>query len=97
MAKLYTDKDVTVAVAPEKLPNNYDELSKEDKEKVKKSVKESKDFILRGQKRIMEKVKEIRHIGAYFIMKLEKQIFRQSKILFPAFIWSYTCKYVIPP
>ena len=41
------------------LPDNFNILSKEEKNKAKNHVKESKDFITKGQKRVMLKVKEI--------------------------------------
>ena len=62
MAKIYADDDVSLfgPVASIALPDNFDILSKEEKNKAKNRVKESKDLITKGQKRVMEKVKEIR-------------------------------------
>ena len=61
MAKLYED-DVALfgPVTGIPLPENFDRLNEEEKTKAKNRVKESKDLITKGQKRVMEKVKEIR-------------------------------------
>ena len=40
------------------LPDNFDILSKKEKNKAKSHVKESKDLITKDQKRVIEKVKE---------------------------------------
>ena len=62
MAKIYLDKDVTLfgPVTSPSLPEDFKDLSKEEQKKSKKLVKESTDLINRGNKRVMEKVKEIR-------------------------------------
>ena len=61
-AKIYADDNISLfgPVASIALPDNFDILSKEEKNKAKNCVKESKDLITKGQKRVMEKVKEIR-------------------------------------
>ena len=61
MARIYAD-DVSLfgPVTSIALPDNFDILSKEEKNKAKSRVKESKDLITKGQRRVMEKVKEIR-------------------------------------
>ena len=65
MARIYADDDVPLfgPVTSIALPDNFNILSKEEKNKAKNRVKELKDLITKGQKRVMEKVKEIRHLG----------------------------------
>ena len=62
MAMLFEEEDVSLfgPVAPVALPGNFEDLTGVEREKAKKSVKDAKDLITRGQKRMMEKVKEIR-------------------------------------
>lgn len=62
MAKIYVDDNASPfgPVASIVLPDNFNILSKEEKNKAKNRVKESKDLITKGQKRVMEKVKENR-------------------------------------
>ena len=61
MAKLHIDEEFMFGpVVASHLPDDYDTLSEEDKAKAKKRVKDSRDMITKGQKRVMEKVKEIR-------------------------------------
>ena len=61
MAGIYAD-DVSLfgPVTSIALPDNFDILLKEEKNKAKSRVKESKDLITKGQRRVMEKVKVIR-------------------------------------
>ena len=61
MARIYAD-DVSLfgPVTSIALPDNFDILSKKEKNKAKSRVKESKDLITKGQRRVMEKMKEIR-------------------------------------
>ena len=47
-------------VNPINMPHNFEVLSKEQVNEVKASLKQSKEFIARGTRRVMEKVKEIR-------------------------------------
>ena len=62
MAMLFEEEDVSLfgPIAPVALPGNFENLTGVEKEKANKSVKDAKDLITRGQKRVMEKVKEIR-------------------------------------
>lgn len=61
MAKLHEDDEsIFGPVAAFKLPDDSKTGSKEEQAKAKHRVKESKDMITKGQKRVMEKVKEIR-------------------------------------
>ena len=61
MAKLHVDSEYMFGpVVAVKLPDDFETRSKEEKAKAKHDVKESKDMIRKGQKRVMEKVKEIR-------------------------------------
>lgn len=61
MAKLHEDDEsIFGPVAAFKLPDDFKTRSKEEQAKAKHRVKESKDMITKGQKRVMEKVKEIR-------------------------------------
>ncbi len=62
MASLYEEEDISLFGAPNPyiFPEDFDSLPDEDKNKVKAVMKESKDLTVRGTKRIMEKVKEIR-------------------------------------
>lgn len=62
MAKLYEVEDVSRfgPVFAFELPDDYDMLSNEEKAREKSHVKELKDLITKGKKRVMEKVKEIR-------------------------------------
>ena len=60
MAKLHIDKEFMFRpVAASHLPDDYDTLSEEEKAKAKRHVKDSKHTITKGQKRVIEKVKEI--------------------------------------
>ena len=61
MAKLHVDSEYMFGpVVAVKLPGDFETRLKEEKAKAKHDVKESKDMIRKGQKRVMEKVKEIR-------------------------------------
>ena len=61
MAKLHVDSEYMFGpLVAVKLPDDFETRSKEEKAKAKHDVKESKDMIRKGQKRVMEKVKEIR-------------------------------------
>lgn len=61
MARIYADKVSLFGPATSKaLPDNFAILSKYKQNKANSRVKESKDLITKGQKRVMEEVKEIR-------------------------------------
>lgn len=62
MAALFEDEDVSFfgAVNPLLLPEDFDSHPNSEQNDIKAAVKESKELIARGSKRIMEKVKEIR-------------------------------------
>jgi len=62
MAKLYIDEEFMFGpvVVSLHLPDDYDTLSQEEKLNAKRRVKDSRDMITKGQRRVMEKVKEIR-------------------------------------
>lgn len=59
VARIYAD-DVSRfgPVTSIALPDNFDILSKEEKNKAKSHVKESEDLITKGQKRVIEKVRD---------------------------------------
>ena len=62
MAMHFEEEDVSLFghITPSTLPSNFENLKGLERERAKKSVKDAKDMITRGQKRVMEKVKEIR-------------------------------------
>ena len=61
MAKLHIDQEFMFGpVVVSHLPDDYDRLSEEEKVKAQRRVTDAKDMITKGQKRVMEKVKEIR-------------------------------------
>ena len=62
MAIIFAD-DVVSVLGPVRsiaLPDNFDILLKKEKNIAKNRVKESKDLITKGQKKVMKKIKEIR-------------------------------------
>ena len=61
MAEIYNE-DITLfgPVHVDCLPDDFNDMSKEEKDLAKERVKLSKELISKGTKRIMEKVKEIR-------------------------------------
>ena len=61
LADIYrNDTSVFGPVVAENLPEDYQILSKEQQIDVKRNIKSSKDYVTKGTKRVMEKVKEIR-------------------------------------
>lgn len=72
MAKLYIDEEFTFGpVVVSHLSDDYDTLSEEEKVKAKRRVNDAKDMITKGQKRVMEKVKEIRQFLESYSMDSE--------------------------
>ena len=60
MARIYADVSLFGPATSEALPDNFAILSKYKQNKAKSRVKEAKDLITKGQKRVMEEVKKIR-------------------------------------
>ena len=81
MARIYTDVSLFGPATSRALPDNFDILSKEKKNKANSRVKESKDLITKGQKRVMEDVKEIRQ-KLYFLVAgvAVRKLFTNSRI-----------------